>query len=151
MITFTLGPGGALRKLSDDATLEAVSAETIIEVHNALNQSLVKNSRDFIDSKNLCSNKEGQNYQNEVKNNFPLLPNPVSSRFWNQLWVKEYLSQIFKFLGYGPGGNKYGEGAATPGFNEEQIKWQDYQGHLLQLQSFLEIMLNSIFHKFKIF
>ena len=62
------------------------------------------------------------------KETCPLLPNPINSKFWNQNWIKEYLSQLLKFLGYGSGGIPFGQGKAPPGFLEDKIMWSDFRG-----------------------
>ena len=47
---------------------------------------------------------------------FPLLPNPISSKFWKQNWTKEYLTNVFKYQGYGQGGIPYGTGVPPKGY-----------------------------------
>ena len=52
---------------------------------------------------------------------FRLLPNRLSSNYWNQYWVKEVLTNVFKYLGYGQGGIPYGSGPLPRGYPEDFI------------------------------
>ena len=60
---------------------------------------------------------------------FPLLPNSLGSTFWNKYWLKEVLTNVFKYLGYGQGGIPYGSGPLPRGYPEDfVIPWTEFSG-----------------------
>ena len=120
-IAYTVLPGGKLRKIGDSSTFNLLDSDADKMMLNKLTRSMMigKNLK-LVDSKDSSSDLTPRN-QKMNAGFFPLLPNKLSSHFWNQYWIKEVLTNVFKFLGYGQGGIPYGTGPLPRGYPEDFV------------------------------
>ena len=130
LIVYTLSAGGQLRKIGDNSTFYLLGSEVDKMMLKKLTRSMVEGGKQLklIDSKDV--NKSSTPRSEAASSTFfPLLPNSLGSTFWNKYWLKEVLTNVFKYLGYGQGGIPYGSGPLPRGYPEDfVIPWTEFSG-----------------------